>query len=498
MAHRERDRLVVLKKAQKKRITQEQAAGELRMTPRQVRRLLGRLSKRRRQGGPLTKLRGRPSNRKSRGEDTRANREHPFGRGLSRLRPHSGGRVSEKEAWNRHRSRGVAPDHDDDWTVAGAPPESGEDTFVADTPQLPARTGPVGHQHSRLAGRAGREDVLIHMIDDATSELTAHFVRSDSTEENHAAAVVLSGKAWQTAGVLHRQGKPVPHGSEDATRSKALPREEREPSPPTQIGRALAELGIVWIGAHSPQAKGPVERSFGTAQDRLVKGLRVARVKTLEGANRYLAEDFLPWWNQHLKVAPAHPADAHRLWSGEHDLAAILSEVQTRQVASDYTIRLEGKDLPDCARPDPARPALCQRTDRETPRWRRGSALRRAVSAGNDLYAGGESRDKGIIASHWSAQDRTSETDGSFACCAEPPVQQTQTLRSVRGFPQPHAPPRPDGLRSVNRKNVNKERRAKTARRTLASIPTKASAQEFHQKHSVVPYRKAPPRATGR
>jgi len=64
--------------------------------------------------------------------------------------------------------------------------------------------------------------------------------------------------------------------------SKALPVEEREPLPPTQIGRALRELDIVWIGAHSPQAKGRVERSFQTAQDRLVKGLRVAGAKTLK------------------------------------------------------------------------------------------------------------------------------------------------------------------------------------------------------------------------
>lgn len=49
------------------------------------------------------------------------------------------------------------------------------------------------------------------------------------------------------------------------------PRDEREPLPPTQIGRGLRELDIVWIGAHSPQAKGRVERSFQTAQDRLVK-----------------------------------------------------------------------------------------------------------------------------------------------------------------------------------------------------------------------------------
>ena len=58
--------------------------------------------------------------------------------------------------------------------------------------------------------------------------------------------------------------------------------------PPTQIGRALQELQIAWIPAHSPQAKGRVERGFSTAQDRLVKDLRVAGISSLEQANVYL------------------------------------------------------------------------------------------------------------------------------------------------------------------------------------------------------------------
>ncbi|MDX2150025.1 MAG: hypothetical protein SFV54_04770 [Bryobacteraceae bacterium] len=90
-------------------------------------------------------------------------------------------------------------------------------------------------------------------------------------------------------------------------------------------------------------AKGRVERSFGTAQDRLVKGLRVAGARTLQAANRYLEEEFVPWWNQHLVVAPGNPTDAHRPLGPEHDLAASLSQVVTRQVNNDYTIRLEGK-----------------------------------------------------------------------------------------------------------------------------------------------------------
>jgi hypothetical protein len=180
------------------------------------------------------------------------------------------------------------------------------------------------------------------MIDDATSELTARFVEHDSTEEN-------MRLLWS---YLERQGRPVSFYTDKAAlfhttpkvfrKSSDLSRDERQPAPPTQIGRALRELGIVWIAAHSPQAKGRIERSFGTAQDRLVKGLRVAGARTQEQANRYLEQEFVPWWNQHLMVLPANACDAHRPLSAEHDLAAVLCQVHTRQVANDYTFRFQG------------------------------------------------------------------------------------------------------------------------------------------------------------
>lgn len=153
----------------------------------------------------------------------------------------------------------------------------------------------------------------------------------------------LSGKEWSVVAFYTDKASlfhPAPKVARDV---KQLPRDEREPLPPTQIGRALRELGMVWIPAHSPQAKGRIERSFGTAQDRLVKGLRIAGASTLEQANRYLEQEFLPWWNQHLVVAPANATDAHRALGAEHDLSSALSQVDTRQVANDYTIRLEGK-----------------------------------------------------------------------------------------------------------------------------------------------------------
>ena len=91
------------------------------------------------------------------------------------------------------------------------------------------------------------------------------------------------------------------------------------------------------------QAKGRVERFFETAQDRLVKGMRLAGVKTIEAANAYLEKEYLVWWEKTCTVEPANADDAHRRLEKGHDLAAILSHVERRQVKNDYTIQLEGK-----------------------------------------------------------------------------------------------------------------------------------------------------------
>ena len=158
--------------------------------------------------------------------------------------------------------------------------------------------------HDWLEGR-GERMYLISMIDDATSRLFARFVRHDTSEEN-------MRLLWA---YLERFGRPLAFYTDKAgmfqvaVKSKRQEQREgrdRQQMPPTQIARALGELGIVWIPAHSPQAKGRVERQFQTAQDRLVKGMRVAGVRTIEEANAYLEKEYLPWWNQTLTVEPAH------------------------------------------------------------------------------------------------------------------------------------------------------------------------------------------------
>src|SRR5688500_6078743 len=109
--------------------------------------------------------------------------------------------------------------------------------------------------------------LLINMIDDATGRWFARFVASDSTVEN---MNLLEG-------YLKKPGRPLAFYTDKAALFQTAEKTNRGESgaakdgaemPPTQIGRALQELGIAWTPAHSPQAKGRVERGFSTAQDR--------------------------------------------------------------------------------------------------------------------------------------------------------------------------------------------------------------------------------------
>jgi hypothetical protein len=111
----------------------------------------------------------------------------------------------------------------------------------------------------------------------------------------------------------------------------------------TQFARALEEMGIGWIAAGSPQAKGRVERFNGTAQDRLVKELRLVGATTMDEANGVLEKTFLPWFNRRCTVKPVSPNNAHRAFYPSMELSAILSIQEIRKVANDYTIRLENR-----------------------------------------------------------------------------------------------------------------------------------------------------------
>src|SRR2546430_5082637 len=119
--------------------------------------------------------------------------------------------------------------------------------------------------------------------------------------------------------------------------------QQREADRLTQLGRALRELGIGSILAYSPQAKGRIERSFLTAQDRLVKHLRLAKVSTMEGANAFLEKEYWPEWNAHFARPVADFPNQHRALTPQLDLAAILCHVEERVIGNDYTFSLAGR-----------------------------------------------------------------------------------------------------------------------------------------------------------
>ena len=112
---------------------------------------------------------------------------------------------------------------------------------------------------------------------------------------------------------------------------------------PTQVGRALAQLGIEHIPAYSPEARGRSERAFGTLQNRLPQELRVAGISTMDEANRFLREVFLPDHNARFAIKPEGSASAFVPFAG--NLADILCVQDERVVGNDNTVRYKRLSL---------------------------------------------------------------------------------------------------------------------------------------------------------
>lgn len=341
MGQAERDRLVTLGKAKKRVITQAEAAAELGVSVRHVKRLLKALKKRG-DKAVIHGLRGRPSPRRL----PEAIRDEAIGILSEPVYAGFGPTLAAEYLSNKHGLR-VSKETLRHWMMEAKLWRGRQRKPEQAHLRRPRRTrcGELVQwdtsDHDWLEGR-GERIYLISMMDDATSRLHARFVTSDSTAENMR---VL----W---GYLERHGRPLAFYTDKAALFQTAQKRSRdEPGvdkdrvelPPTQIGRALQELQIVWIPAHSPQAKGRVERGFSTAQERLVKGLRVAGASSLEQANAYLEQAFLPWWNHTLTVAPNNEADAHRPLTQEYNLAATLSHVEERQVSNGYTVQYRGQ-----------------------------------------------------------------------------------------------------------------------------------------------------------
>lgn len=194
-----------------------------------------------------------------------------------------------------------------------------------------------GSHHAWLALCPADRQCLIAVVDDATRRLLyAQLSPSETTE-----AVLAALQA-----VFTRHGLPQALYTDRAawaihTRRPEAAEERRSL---TQVGRALERLGIEHILAYSPQARGRGERVNRTLQDRLVNELRLAGVRTLERANRYIEERFLVHYNAELARPPADPAPAF-VTAGGAPLEQILCHEELRQVGKDNTVVLEGVRL---------------------------------------------------------------------------------------------------------------------------------------------------------
>lgn len=326
MSQRERDVLKVMQGVIEGKRTQAEAARLLRRSVRQVRRLQRKLETGN-DGALVHGLRGRPSNHRADAEVRRrvlrAYRQsyRDFGPTLAAEKLAAEGLAVGVETlrrwlladglWERKRQR--------DPHRSRRPRRECFGELV----QMDASI------HDWLEGR-GEAAVLIAMIDDATGRIAARFYPAGTVE----AHLHLLG-VW-----LRRYGRPAAVYTDRHSIFEPQDKGKALPNGVTQFGRALAELDVELIRAHSPQAKGRVERLFGTAQDRWVKELRLAKATTIDQANALLGR-LVPEHNRRFARPPRRAADQHRPLGPGHRLEAILSVQAERVVSNDYVVRFE-------------------------------------------------------------------------------------------------------------------------------------------------------------
>ena len=194
-----------------------------------------------------------------------------------------------------------------------------------------------GSHHDWLEGRGPRL-VLVGAVDDATGELVHALFREQEDAQGYLMLLrdVVRKRGVPLAWYSDRHGIFVRNDKEPWTLSEELAG-RREP---TQVARALEQLGVNLILAHTPQAKGRVERCWGTLQDRLVKELRKANACTMAEGNRVLKR-YLPRFKERFARPPADPEPAYRRLPRGTDIDAVCSFHYARTVANDNTVRLE-------------------------------------------------------------------------------------------------------------------------------------------------------------
>jgi transposase len=205
-----------------------------------------------------------------------------------------------------------------------------------------------GSRHDWLEGR-GPVLTLVGGVDDATSRVTGGIFREQEDAAGYLITLTQTADGFGLPGALYsdlhgifvKDPNRPPTVAEQLTGKRSL----------TQVGRALDEAGIGWIGAHSPQAKGRVERVWGTLQDRLVSELRRRRAATIDEANEVLVA-YLPRHNQRFAVPAVIDEPAWRAWADGLVAASVFAFHYPRKVARDATLSWDGIPLALPRRPD--------------------------------------------------------------------------------------------------------------------------------------------------
>ena len=187
-----------------------------------------------------------------------------------------------------------------------------------------------GSHHDWFEGRSA-PCVLMVLIDDATNRTYARLYPAETTE----AAFDVFGR-W-----VGRQGVPRSLYVD----RHSIYRDEEHPDRPTQFGRAMKELSVELIQAHSPQAKGRVERRNAVFQDRLVKEMRLRKIHSMEAANVFLEGKFLEDLNSRYAVNPRREQDLHRAPEPGQALEEVLCVQERRVVGRDWCVRWRNRWL---------------------------------------------------------------------------------------------------------------------------------------------------------
>lgn len=331
---RELKRLHVIQKVLEQAIRQVEAAEILSLSPRQIRRIVKRI---RIEGdrGIIHKSRGRPSNRRIAGK-IRDKVIQLYRRQYSGFGP-----TLASEKLLERNGIGISDETLRKWLIG-----AGEWRKVRRArrhrqwrerkPHYGEMVQMDGSHHDWFQGR-GPACVLMGYSDDATGRVFARFYDHEGTMP-----AMESFKRYMEAYGLPLSLYLDKHTTYKSTGKPTVQDELNNTKPLSEFERALKELGVEVIHANSPQAKGRIERLFGTLQDRLVKEMGLRGIRTIEEGNRFL-EEYLPSYNQRFAVFPRDKEDLHRPVGRGVDLDAILCRRTERALRNDFTVAHDRK-----------------------------------------------------------------------------------------------------------------------------------------------------------